>query len=208
MELSKLAEQAKADVASKKNPTPKMYLDYLRRNLMQLMLKDERLGITGTLDDVGGLENVANDIKKAAINLFRLAAVLGVDLVGALAADFGTGEADTEATGEGDHVDASVPEETRGPRVKESLPEGLLSAANSETVVGREVQAGTVSSEHAVDSKETLKGKLKLIFREATSLNDVEKTWKNDVCFNPSFDGKDKVELQPDYVTAKKRLAA
>ena len=36
MEVSKLAEKANEDVASKKAPTPRMYLDYLRRNLMQL----------------------------------------------------------------------------------------------------------------------------------------------------------------------------
>ena len=208
MEVSKLAEKAKQDVASKKDPTARMYLDYLRRNLMQLMLKDERLGITGTLEDVGGLENVTNDIKKAVMNLFRLAAVLGVDLIGALAADFGTGTVDAKSTDAGGHVDVSVTEETVCSCVTESLPEVVL-PANSVKGVGKDVPAGvTASTETPGDSKEALKEKFRLFFREAKSLNGVEQIWKDDVCFNKNFDGKDKRELQTDYVTAKKRLAA
>ena len=76
------------------------------------MLKDERLGITGTLDDVGGLENVTDDIKKAVMNLFRLATVLGVDLIGALAADFGVGEAETKSIRELNPVGGPVREGT------------------------------------------------------------------------------------------------
>ena len=48
-----------------------------------------------------------------------------------------------------------------------------MTAANSETVVGKEAPA---------EGKEALKEKLKLFFRGAQSLKDVEQKWKEDVC--------------------------
>ena len=206
MEITRLAEIAVEKVSSEKNPSPHMYLDRVRRNLMALLCKDEILEIAGTVEDFGGMESLTEDIKKAVLNLFCLASFLKLDLALALEVDFGA-TAKTEETGKPGHTAAkekAPPPSGNGGRQgdKESrdsaAPDSGKAAASA---------AGASGGPSSGNGKEHLKEMFRKVFREAVSLEQVENTWKKEIAGHKDFDGKDKAELQPEYAAAKKRLS-
>jgi len=209
MEIARLAEIASEKVSSEKNPSPRMYLDRVRRNLMALLCKDEIREITGTVDDFGGKESLTDDVKKAVLNLFCLAEVLKVDLAAGLDAEFGP-TAKAEETDRREETGAQVTEKTT-PFQSGKTHQVEKEASHCEAAMGTGKPGGQSSEgSHAssANGKENLKETYRKFFRETGSLEQVEHTWKKEIARNKEFDGKDKAELQPDYAAAKKRLSA
>jgi hypothetical protein len=206
MNVRRLAQIAAEKISAAQNPSPRRYLDNIRRNLMSLLCKDEKLEVTGTVDDFGGMQTLTGDIAKAVMNLFCLAEVFKLDLAAAIEAEFGDKE---EEPGKQEQTAGTATE--KAPRLNgDGGQEGEneqedSSASNAEKT--DELTAGTSSGSSGGNGNDKLKQTYRKFFAEATSIELVEQTWKKEIAGNRDFDGKDKAELQPDYAAAKKRLS-
>ena len=206
MEITRLAEIAAEKVSSEKNPSPRIYLDRVRRNLMALLCKDEIIEITGTVEDFGGMESLTDDVKKAVLNLFCLATFLRLDLASALDADFGP-TAKAEETDKPGDTAAKESAPTPGGNGGRQGEKESRDCAASDSGKAATSTAGSSGGSTSGNGKEHLKEMFRKVFREASSLEQVENTWKKEIAGHKDFDGKDKAELQPEYAAAKKRLS-
>jgi len=206
MNVRQLAQIAAGKISTAQNPSPRRYLDNIRRNLMSLLCKDEKLEVTGTVDDFGGMQTLTGDIAKALMNLFCLAEVFKLDLAVAIEAEFGDKK---EESGKQEHTAGTATEKApplngNGGQQGENEQEDS-SASNAEKT--DELTAGTSSGSSGGNGNDKLKQTYRKFFAETTSIEVVEQTWKKEIAGNRDFEGKDKAELQPDYAAAKKRLS-
>ena len=206
MNVRRLAQIAAEKISAAQNPSPRRYLDNIRRNLMSLLCKDEKLEVTGTVDDFGGMQTLTGDIAKAVMNLFCLAEVFKLDLAVAIEAEFD----DKEEEPDKQEQTAGTAAEKTPPLNGDGGQQGEKKSADSTAADARKADASTADNSRSSsggNGNDKLKQTYRKFFAEATTLELVEQTWKKEIAGNRDFDGKDKAELQPDYAAAKKRLS-
>jgi len=172
---------------------------------MSLLCKDEKLEVTGTVDDFGGKQRLTEDITKAVMNLFYLADIFRVDLAAAIEAEFGAREEESSRQERTAAGEKEPPINGNGGR-QDERESGDCAPADAGK--GDATTAETSSGSSGENGKDKLKDTYRKFFADATSLELVEQTWTKEIAGNRDFDGKDKAELQPDYATAKKPLFA
>ena len=108
MDISKLESIIEQYVKNNPNPSPKLFLDKIRKNLIILMCQTDEAEILGKIDAFGGERAVSYDISRAVLNLFALARSLDVSLSPELNALSAKIEGRINAAGESDNGSASA----------------------------------------------------------------------------------------------------
>ena len=183
MDISRLESIIEQYVKNNPNPSPKLFLDKIRKNLIILMCQTDEAEILGKIDAFGGERAVSYDISRAVLNLFALARSLDVSLSPELNALSAKIEGRINAAEESDNGSAAAKP------APANIPDTALKPASQSTEAPPDDKSGP---EDGVAKRIEMYTNA---MNNANSREEIARVWK-EVAADKLLKGPDKASLQ------------